>query len=85
MCYISGEGVGKDFRIADSWIQKSAAQGNEEAKALISDYRYATIKMQFDRGGSYSGNTDSQPKSYAWVWWLIAIIIFIIIVASNNS
>jgi len=85
MCYLSGEGVGKDFRIADSWIQKSAVQGNEEANALISDYRYATIKMQFDRGGSYSGNTDSQPKSYAWVWWLIAIIIFIIIMASNNS
>lgn len=83
MCYISGEGVGKDFRIADSWIQKSAAQGNEEAKALISDYRYATIKMQFDRSNSY--HTNSEQKSYAWVWWLLGIIIVIIIIAVNNS
>lgn len=72
MCYFTGEGVGQDLTTADHYIQRAKSMGNNEAITITTDYRYSSIVSK------------AKKESYAWVWWIIGIIVFIVMIASNS-
>ena len=48
-CYLSGDGVAQNFRLAFEWMQMAARQGQVQAQCLVGEMYYKGIGTEQDQ------------------------------------